>query len=68
MSQPIRGQGSPLAYSIVPKNTNFVEDVEIFLPVVSLNFREIEKVKSLNDGQWTTCKHNSALEPSAQVY
>ena len=33
MSQPIRGQGGHLVYPIGPKNTNFVEDVEILLPV-----------------------------------
>ena len=33
MSQPIRGQGSHLVFPIVPKNTNFVEDIEILLPV-----------------------------------
>ena len=30
MSQPIRGQGSHLVFPICPKNTNSVEDVEIF--------------------------------------
>ena len=33
MSQPIRGQGDPLIFSIGPKNTNLVEDVKILLPV-----------------------------------
>ena len=33
MSQPIRGQGGHLVFSISPKNTNLVEDVEILLPV-----------------------------------
>ena len=33
MSQPIRGQGGHLVFSIGPKNTNLVEDVEILLPV-----------------------------------
>ena len=33
MSQPIRGQGGHLVFPIDPKNTNFVEDVEILLPV-----------------------------------
>ena len=33
MSQPIRGQGGHLVFLIGPKNTNLVEDVEIFLPV-----------------------------------
>ena len=31
MSQPIRDQGSHLAFPIGQKNTNLVEDVEIFL-------------------------------------
>ena len=33
MSQPIRGQGGHLVFLINPKNTNFVEVVEILLPV-----------------------------------
>ena len=33
MSQPIKGQGGHLVFPIDPKNTNFVEDVEILLPV-----------------------------------
>ena len=33
MSQPIRGQGSHLVFPIGPKNTNFLEEVEILLPV-----------------------------------
>ena len=33
MSQPIRDQGGQLVFPIGPKNTNFVEDVEILLPV-----------------------------------
>ena len=33
MSQPIRGQGGHLFFPIGPKNTNLVEDFEIFLPV-----------------------------------
>ena len=33
MSQPIRGQGGHLVFLIRPKNTNLVEDVEIYLPV-----------------------------------
>ena len=32
MSQPIRSQGGHLVLPIGPKNTNLVEDVEIFLP------------------------------------
>ena len=38
MSQPIRGQGGHLVFPIGPKSTNFVEDVEILLPV---KFRRI---------------------------
>ena len=33
MSHPIRGQDGHLVFPIDPKNTNFVEDVEILLPV-----------------------------------
>ena len=33
MSQPITGQGGHLVLPIGPKNTNFVEDVEILLSV-----------------------------------
>ena len=33
MSQQIRGQGGHLIFLIGPKNTHFVEDVEILLPV-----------------------------------
>ena len=33
MSQPIRSQGGHLVFSIGPKNTNLVEDIEILLPV-----------------------------------
>ena len=33
MSQPIRGKGGHLVFPIGPKNTNFVEDLEILLPV-----------------------------------
>ena len=33
MSQRIIGQGGHLVFPIDPKNTNFVEDVEILLPV-----------------------------------
>ena len=52
MSQPIRGQGGHLVFPISPKNTNLVEDVEIYL---SVKFRqnpfsgfrgEVENVKS----------------------
>ena len=33
MSQPIRGKGGHLVFSIGPKNTNLENDVEILLPV-----------------------------------
>ena len=33
MSQPIRGHGGHLVFPIGPKNTNFVEDGSILLPV-----------------------------------
>ena len=33
MSQPIRGKGGHFVFMIGPKNTNFVKDVEILLPV-----------------------------------
>ena len=33
MSQPIRGQGGHLIFPIGPKNTNLVEDIEIFFTV-----------------------------------
>ena len=35
MSQPIRGQGGHLVFSIGPKNTHLAEDAEILLPVKS---------------------------------
>ena len=37
MSQPIRGRDGHLVFRINPKNTNLIEDVEIFLPVKFLN-------------------------------
>ena len=52
MSQPIRGQGGHLVFLIGPKITNFVEDVEILLPVkfrsiLFSGFRgDVENVKS----------------------
>ena len=51
MSQPIRGQGGHLDFSIGPKNTNLVEGVEILLPVkfrwilFSRFIGEVENVK-----------------------
>ena len=33
MSQQIRGQGGHFVFPIGPKNTNLVQDVEIFLPI-----------------------------------
>ena len=52
MFQPIRGQDGHLVFPIGPKNTNLVEDVEIYLPVkfhqiLFSSFRgEVENVKS----------------------
>ena len=51
MSQPIRGWGGHLVFPIDPKNTNFVEDVEMLFPVKCClipfsGFREVENVKS----------------------
>ena len=60
MSQQIRGQGGHLVFPIGPKNTNLVEDVEIYLPVkVSSNSvqrfqrrsRKCEKLTTTDDGQ-----------------
>ena len=57
MSQPIIGQGGHLVFPITPKNTNFVEDIEILLPVKSCcilfsGFRgEVENV-SVNQRPW----------------
>ena len=55
--QPIRGQGGHLVFPIDPKNTNLVEDVEIYLPVkfcqiLFSGFRgEVENVKVNDDGR-----------------
>ena len=79
ISQPIRGRGGHLVFPIGPKNTNWVENVEILLPVKFRwipfsGFRgEVENVKvnddgRTDDGRRTTHDHNSALEPSAQVH
>ena len=52
MSQPIRGQGGHLVFTIGPKNTNLVEDIDILLPVKFLwipfsGFRgEVENVSA----------------------
>ena len=68
MYQLIRGQGSPLAYLIGRKNTTFVEDVEILLPVkfrwiMFIGFRDVENVCSklmTDDGQHViTIVHSS---------
>ena len=40
MSQPIRVRGGHFVFPIGPKNTNFVEDVDIVLPV---KFRRITR-------------------------
>ena len=54
ISQPIRDQGGHFVFPIGPKNTNFVEDVEILLPVKFLwtpfsGFRR--EVKNLSANQ-----------------
>ena len=52
MSQPIRGQGGHLIFQISQKNTNFVEDIGILIPVKFLcipfvGFRdEVENVSA----------------------
>ena len=52
MTQPIRGQGGHFVFPIGQKNTNFVEGVEILLPVKFLSipfisFRgEVENVSA----------------------
>ena len=61
MSQPIRGQGGHFVLPIGPKNTNFVEDVEILLPVKFLliplsSFREeVENVSANQRPGWPSC-------------
>ena len=61
MSQPIRGQGGHFVLPIGPKNTNFVEDVEILLPVNFLSipfsgFRgEVENVSANQRPGWPSC-------------
>ena len=57
MSQPIRGQGCHPIFPIGPKNTDFVKDVEILLPVKFLcipfsSFRGEVKNVSANHGPW----------------
>ena len=51
MFQPIRGKGGHLVFPIRPKNTTFVEDIEILLPVkfrwiLFSDFREVENVST----------------------
>ena len=48
MSQPIRGQGGHLVFPIGPKNTSWVEDVEILLKFLSsfVEFRSVVSEKS----------------------
>ena len=70
MSQPIRGQGGHLVFRISPKNTNFVEDVKILVPVKFCwipfsGFRREVKNVSANQRPWRPCcfsdqpeKHN----------
>ena len=52
MSQPIRGQGGHLVFTIGPKITNLVEDVEIYLPV---KFRQILFNGSRGENVKSTC-------------
>ena len=64
MSQPIRGQGGHLVFSIGPNNTNLVEDVEILLPVKFRwipysRFRaEVENVSANQKPGWPSCFSN----------
>ena len=64
MSQPIRGQGGHLFFPIGPKNTNFVEDVKILLPVKFRvipfsGFRgEVENVSANQKPGWPSCFSN----------
>ena len=44
-SQPIRGRAAIFFFTIVPKKTNLVEDIKIFLPV---KFREFHLAVSEN--------------------
>ena len=64
MSQQIRGRGSHLVFLIGLKNTNFVGDIEILLPVTFLsilfsNFRgEVENVSADQRPGWPSCFSN----------
>ena len=61
MTQPIRGQGRHLVFLIGLKNTNLVEDVEIFLPVKFhlipfSGFRgEVANVSANQRPEWSSC-------------
>ena len=60
MSQPMRGQDGHLIFPIGPKNTNFVEDVGILLPVkfcwIPLSgFREVENVSANQSSGQPSC-------------
>ena len=53
MSQSVRGRGGHLVFANGPINTNFVEDVEILLPV---NIRKCDKLMTTDNArlQWCT--------------
>ena len=60
--QPIRGQDGHLGFFFFdrPKNTNFVEDIEILLPfkfrwILFSNFREVENVPANQRLGWPYC-------------
>ena len=50
MSRPFRGQGGHLAFPIVPKNTNLVEDVDILLHIKFrwIRFSSLREVKNVS--------------------
>ena len=56
MCQPIRGLGGHFVFPIGPKNTNFVENIDILLPVKFVEFcsavsEEKSKMCLVNDGR-----------------
>ena len=61
MSQPIRDQRGHFVFSIHPKNTNLVEEVEILLPVkfrgilISRFRKEVENVSANQRPGWPSC-------------
>ena len=76
MFLPIGGQDNDFVFSIDPKNTRVVEDLDFLLPInfrsaaSEENFRENQNMKSSRrkDDRRITRDHNSAIEPSAQVH